>query len=360
MKTKVYFAPVPDGASPAEQAEALGRALLATGFMKRLAQRDFVAIKLHVGEKNNITHLRPELAAKIVALVDKAKGQPFLTDTSTLYKSQRDNAIRHAMHAHAHGFGIEAVGAPFFALDGLSGTHEREVEVNGELNRTVKVAGEVLLADAIVVLAHATGHIGCGLGAAIKTVGMGLASRAGKMRQHSTISPKIDPKECTGCGKCRKWCPADAITSREVEKGQVSFIVKDKCIGCGECLAVCRFSAVEFNWGSQSPALQKSMVEHAAGALRGFGDKAVHINVMTDMTRECDCMNIRQKKLIPDLGIIASNDIVAVDQAALDLTAKAHGKDLSRLAYPRLNPSIQLEHAVKMGLGEREYELVEV
>jgi uncharacterized protein len=360
MKSKVFFAPVTDGASSAEQAEAMGRALAATGFAKRLEKRDFVAIKLHVGEKSNTTHLRPELAAKCVAAVVKAKGQPFLTDTATLYKGQRDNAIRHAMQAQAHGFGIEAVGAPFFALDGLSGTHEREVEIDGELHRTVKVAGELLLADAILVLAHATGHVGCGLGAAIKTVGMGLSSRAGKLRQHSTISPKIDPKVCEGCGKCRKWCPADAIVERAVESGKVSFILADKCIGCGECLAVCRFSAISFNWGVQSPALQKSMTEHAAGALRGFGTKAVFINVLTDMTRECDCMNIRQKKLIPDLGVIASNDIVAVDQAALDLTAAAHGKDLSRLSFPRLNPSIQIDHAVKMGMGVKEYEVVEV
>lgn len=355
-KPRVYFAPLPDGAVAAEQASALARAMEATGFVKSLNKLDMVPVKLHVGERKNVTHVKPELAQAAVALLKKAKAQPFLTDTSTLYKGKRENAIKHALHAHEHGFTVDATGAPFIALDGLSGTDEVEVEVNGELHQKVKVAGQVLLADALVVISHATGHIASGLGAALKNVGMGLSSRAGKMRQHSSITPEVMPAKCTGCGKCRKWCPAFAISARE----DVSYIAREKCIGCGECIAVCRFGAIKFDYRIESATLQKSMVEHAAAVVRRFQDKAVYINVMVDMTRDCDCFDTVQKKLVPDVGIIASADIVAVDQATLDLTAKAHGKDLAKNSYPRFDPTIQIVHAEKMGLGQRAYVLVDV
>ncbi len=356
MKPKVYFARLEDNASDADQGAAAGRALAATGFAETIAKRDLVAIKLHVGELNNVTHVRPEVAAAVVEAVKAVGGAPFLTDTSTLYKGQRENAVMHALHAHAHGFGIDQVGAPFIALDGLSGTHEREVEVDGELDHVVKVAGELALADGLAVISHATGHPASGIGAAIKNVGMGLASRAGKMRQHSTVTPEVMTDKCQNCGKCIFWCPAEAI----VTEGGASSIIGDLCIGCGECIAVCRFGAIKFNYEIESAILQKSMTEHAAGAIARFGEKAVFINVLTDMTRGCDCFDIKQKKIVADVGIIASDDLVAIDQASLDLTAKAHGENLSHVAYPQLDPSIQIEHAAKIGLGSRDYELVEV
>lgn len=356
MGSKVFAAWLTDGAPVSAQAEALGRALTATGFIKLLAKRDLVAIKLHVGEKNNTTHVKPELAAEAVRQLKKVKTEPFLTDTSTLYRGQRENAVRHALHAHAHGFTVAAVGAPFLPLDGLAGTHEREVVVDGEISKSVKVAGEVFLADALLVLTHATGHIEAGIGAAIKNVGMGLSSRSGKMRQHSSIDPQVEKDKCTNCGKCRKWCPESAIEERE----KVSFIVRKKCIGCGECIAVCRFGAVKFNYAKGSDFLQKAMAEHAAGVIRHFGAKAVYINVLADMTTDCDCFDTNQKKAVPDIGVIASTDVVALDQATLDLTAKATGQSLAAISHPRIIPDIQIAHAEKLGLGSRKYELVEV
>lgn len=356
MSAEVYLARLKEVAEVSEQERAVVKVLSAAGFGEKLQAQDLVAIKLHVGEKHNITHLKPELAAAAVRFVKKAGGQPFLTDTSTLYKSERDNAVKHTLHAHAHGFGIENTGAPFLPLDGLVGNHEREVRVDGELNQSVKIAGEVMLADALLVLAHATGHMGAGVGASLKTIGMGLASRAGKMRQHSSIQPEVIQGKCTNCGKCRKWCPTDAI----LEKEDASFIIREKCIGCGECLAVCRFAAVKYNWFIESAILQKSMAEHAAAVVRFFGNKAVYVNVLVDMTVDCDCMNKKQKPLIPDIGILASADMVAADQALLDLTAAAHGKSLSALSFPKIVPDVQLAHAEKLGLGHRKYQLVEV
>ena len=354
-RAKVFAAWLKDGAPVAEQVDAMARALDASGFVKRLGKRDLVAIKLHVGEKNNTTHVKAELAAEAVRQIKLAKAEPFLTDTSTLYRGQRENAVRHALHAHAHGFSIAATGAPFIALDGLVGSYEREVQVGGEIAAEVKVAGEVFLADALLVLTHATGHIEAGIGAAIKNVGMGLSSRAGKMRQHSSIEPVIERGKCTNCGKCRKWCPKDAIAEREGE----SFIIREKCIGCGECIAVCRFGAVKFDYAKGSDYLQKCMAEHAAAVVRHFGAKTAYINVLADMTAECDCFNIDQKKAMPDIGVIAGNDVVALDQATLDLTARATGQSLAA-AHPRITPDIQIAHAAKMGMGTREYEVVEV
>ena len=355
MESAVYFIRLADGAGGETQAEAMTNILLAADFPALISKRDFVAIKLHVGEKHNTTHLRPELAAAAVKVVRQAGGEPFLTDTSTLYRGERENAIRHCLHAHAHGFGIENTGAPFLPLDGLSGSHEREVEVNGELNRRVKVAGEVFIADALLSLSHATGHMASGLGAALKNLGMGLSSRAGKMRQHSSIQPQVSAKRCANCGKCRKWCPENAIGEME----GASFIIAEKCIGCGECIAVCRFSAVKYNYKIESEPLQKSMVEHAAAVVRHFGDKAMFVNSLMDMTQNCDCITGKQKKLIPDLGLLASPDVVALDQATLDLAAGPHGKSLGR-SFPGLDPEIQLAHAQKLKLGRRKYRLVEV
>ncbi len=356
MSPVVYLARVADGASPLEQAAALEKVMHACGFVDRLHRLDMVAVKVHVGEKHNITHVQPELAARAVALTRAAGGQPFLTDTSTLYRGERENAVKHTLHAHAHGFGIEKTGAPFVAVDGLSGTDEVEVAINGELHTEVKVAGQILLADALVVISHPTGHMGSGLGAAIKNVGMGLASRAGKMRQHSSITPEVKPEKCENCGKCRQWCPADAIDERE----GVSYIRQEECIGCGECIAVCRYGAVKFDYAIESPILQKSMAEHAAGVLAYFGDKVIFINALVDMTKECDCLNKRQEKAFADVGILAGDDIVAVDQATLDVSARAHGEDLARQSFPKLDAAIQIRHAEKIGLGSRQYRLLEV
>lgn len=356
MKPTVYLATVADGAPVADQAMALSTVLAATRFSKRLRQLDMLAIKVHVGEKNNATHVKPELAAEVVKIAEAAGAQPFITDTATLYKGERENAIKHTIHAYRHGFHYRRTGAPFIAVDGLSGTDEAEVTIGGELHDSVKVAGQILLADAMVVISHATGHMGSGIGAAIKNVGMGLSSRSGKMRQHSSITPEVEPDTCENCGKCRKWCPTDTISEQE----GVSYIAQENCIGCGECIAVCRYGAVKYDYEIESAILQRSMAEHAAGVVRHFGSKAVYLIVMVDMTRDCDCLNEKQKKAVPDIGVLGSTDIVAVDQATLDLTTRAHGANLAEKFHPALDPAIQIAHAEKMGLGSRHYRLEEI
>ena len=356
MPANVYFMPVTDGLPPGEQAKLMAKIFDLSDAAKTMGVSDFVAIKLHVGERKNTTHVKPEL---IRELVKKAKGlgaQPFLTETSTLYKGERENAVKHIMHAHKHGFGIENVGAPFIMADGLTGNTELEISIEGELHQTVKVAREIVSADAMMVVSHPTGHPAAGLGACIKNMGMGLSSRMGKLRQHSAMLPEVIDKTCKFCQKCIKWCPQDAI----VEKEGKAYIMTEKCIGCGECLAVCRFDAVRYDWGAESGFMQRSMAEHAYGAIKDKPGKCFYFNVLIDMTKDCDCFNVNQHKLIPDIGILASSDPVAIDKATLDLTTKAHGKSLAEMSYAHHDAMIQIAHAAKIGMGSLEYTLIQL
>lgn len=358
MSAKVYFLPLSDGAPLEEQARAMARLFDAAGAGRVIAPRDFVAVKIQVGEKNDVTYVKPPLVRAVVDKIKARQALPFLTETSTLYKGERENAVKHLLHAHAHGFSIDAVGAPFIMADGLTGDAEAEVRIDGELHQTVKVAREVLSADALIAIAHPTGHVAAGLGACIKTLGMGLASRMGKMRQHSAMKPEVISKNCRFCQKCLRSCPQEAI----IERDGHAYILTEKCIGCGECLAMCRFDAVKYDWGAESGHLQRSMAEHAYGVVKDKRDKCFFFNVMVDMTKDCDCLDRPQKKLIPDLGILASDDPVAIDKAMLDLTAQANanGRDLAHQAYRHLEGQIQIEHGARIGLGSLQYTLIQV
>ncbi len=356
MKSKVFLAKVADGAGASGQVEAMQKLYVAGDFSQIVAKRDFVAIKFHVGEKNNTTHVKPELIRKVVDFAKEAGGQPFLTETSTLYKGERENAVKHLLHAQRHGFGIEQTGAPFIMADGLTGNAEYEIQIDGELHKSVKVAREVVSADALIVVSHVTGHVVTGLGACIKNIGMGLASRMGKMREHSAMLPEVNYDKCRFCRKCIQWCPQEAIT----EKKGKAFILSEKCIGCGECLAVCRFDAVKYDWNAESGFTQKSMAEHAFGIVKEKAGKSLFINVLIDMTSECDCFSVKQEKCIPDIGILASLDPVAIDKATLDLTAEQHGKTLAEMAHDNNDAMIQIRHAAKIGMGSLEYELISV
>ena len=240
--------------------------------------------------------------------------------------------------------------------DGLAGNSEHEVVIHGQLHESVKVAREVIGADSLLVVSHPTGHPAAGLGACLKNLGMGLASRMGKMRQHSAMSPEIITDTCQNCQKCIQWCPEAAI----IEKNGKAYIQTDKCIGCGECLAVCRFDAVGYDWGTESGYMQKSMAEHAFGVVKSKQEKCFFFNVLIDMTKDCDCFSVNQKKLIPDIGILASADPVAIDMATLDLTSKAHGKTLAEMSYKHHDATIQIKHAAQIGMGSLEYELITI
>jgi uncharacterized protein len=351
---QVFFYPLSETCSAQDLIHAMEKVFNACEPEKRIAHSDFVAIKCHVGEKNNDTHVPAEVYKPLGNIIKSLGGQPFLTETSTLYRGERENAIKHLIQAQHHGFSFEMTGLPFIMADGLAGNTETEVVIPGELNTKVKIAREVLLADALVSVAHLTGHLGSGFGATLKNLGMGCASRMGKMRQHSSMRPIIQAAACTFCQKCMHWCPQNTI----VEKSGKAFIEMDGCIGCGECVAVCRFNAVKYNWGMDMAQMEKHIAEHALGVIQNKRDKCIFINVATQITGDCDCMDYKQEKIIPNIGVLASLDPVAIDQASLDLTQSPDGTDLVQKAYPEIDGTVQLAHGVKIGLGTREYQLV--
>ncbi len=355
-KSEVFFIEVSGDSSIEERIEATQKLLENINLKEIFKKNDRIGIKLHVGEKRNDTHVSWQLAREVVKSVKGIGCSPFLTETSTLYKGARSNAIDHLIHAFSHGFTYENTGAPFIMADGLTGNTEIEVPISGILFKSVNIAREITLAEGLIAVSHPTGHIEAGLGATLKNLGMGLSSRIGKLRQHSSIKPYIEEQKCTFCKRCIKWCPADAI----IERNGKAFIIEDKCIGCGECLAVCTDDAVKYNWGVQSEELQKRIAEHALGAIIDKRDKSLFLNFMIDMTKDCDCIARKQEKLIPDVGILASRDPVAVDQATIDLTREKYGKSLPETGWPHLDSTIQLQHAVKIGLGSREYSIIKI
>jgi uncharacterized Fe-S center protein len=351
--TEVFYAPLSPDSEDRERLEAVQAALDSFDLKARISEGDRTAVKTHFGEKHNTTHISPKLIKPVIDKLKDIKAQTFLTETSTLYKGERSNAVDHLTLAQAHGFGFETLGVPIVMADGLLGDSEIEVEIPGELYRRVNITRDAVLCDALVVVSHPTGHILTGIGACIKNLGMGLASRKGKRQQHCMQKPSVIPAECVLCGQCIRWCPEEAI----IEKDGKAFILLERCIGCGECLAVCRHDAVETNCDTDSPDIQKRMAEHAFGAVIGKKGKCVYINMLIDMTAECDCMAVKQKRVVPDIGILLSDDPVAVDQATLDLTRERFGTDLGRISQPDLNPDLQLAHAEKIGMGTRSYKL---
>ncbi len=356
QKSEVFFIELPGDSTTEQRIKATQILLEHVELKKIFTENERVGVKLHVGERRNDTHVSWELVREVVSKIKETRAVPFLTETSTLYKGARSNAVDHLIHAFSHGFTYENVGAPFIMADGLTGNTEVEVSIPGLLFKTVNIAREIVLAEGLVAVSHPTGHVEAGLGACLKNLGMGLSSRIGKLRQHSSIKPYIDEKKCTFCKRCIRWCPVDAI----IERNGKAYIIEEKCIGCGECLAVCTDDAVKYNWGVQSEELQKRIAEHALGVIIDKREKSLFLNFMVDMTKDCDCMGTKQKKIIPDVGILASRDPVAIDQATIDLTKEKFGKSLVETAWPYLDPTIQLEHAVKIGLGSRDYRIIKV
>ncbi|MBN1524135.1 MAG: DUF362 domain-containing protein [Spirochaetales bacterium] len=354
FKRNVFFRKLESQSSEKDRSQAMADLLASQEECNIFQKPEKVAVKIHVGEKNNDTHVGPDTVRKAVQWIRDMGARPFLTETATLYKGCRYDGISHLEHAFNHGFTQGKTMAPFIMADGLLGNTEIEVAIPGELQKSVHIAREAVLADGLVVISHATGHMQAGIGACIKNIGMGLASRIGKLRQHSSIKPFVKPEVCTLCRACIRWCPETAI----VEQDGKAFIIEEKCTGCGECLAVCNYGAVAYNWGVGSEELQKQMAEHALGAVIGKKNKCVYINVLASMTKDCDCLHVKQTPVIDDIGILLSADPVAIDQATFDLTAEKSGSHLGKKGYPELDPFIQLDHAQKIGLGSREYNLI--
>lgn len=324
------------------------------GFDKIIGKNDLTALKVHFGEKGNNTFLPPAYIEPIARMVKSLGAKPFVTDTNVLYKSARDNAVDHITLAHEHGFSLKTIGAPIIISDGIAGRNEIEIRIDAPINKYVSLAVDLVTANSLIVISHVTGHINIGLAATIKNMGMGMASRKGKLTQHSVSKPMINQNKCTACGTCAEWCPENAINVGS----NFATINETICIGCGECIAVCRFSAVKLKWDNSSTELQKQVAEHALGIVKQKKGKIGFFTFLINMTKDCDCFGVKSEPIIDDIGVLAGKDPVAIDQAVLDLTI-INNKNISELSYPNVDANTQLIYGEKIGLGSRSYKLID-
>lgn len=336
---------------------------------KKIRKNDLVAVKLHFGEMGNTAFLRPVFLRVVVDKIKGSGGRPFLTDTNTLYTGSRSDSVSHLTTAVLNGFDYSCVGCPIIIADGLKGRAGVKVPIKGKILKETSIAREIVDADAMVVVTHFKGHELSGFGGTIKNVGMGCAAHEGKLIQHSNVAPQVNAQTCIGCRTCVPYCPAGAIT---VQEKKASINAK-KCIGCGECTLVCPSKAIEIQWNESPDIFQKKMAEYACGALKGKEKKTVFLSFVMQVSPACDCYPNSDAPIVKDIGILASIDPVAVDAASCDLvnneesvpgtvikTPLKRGEDKWRALYPSIDWNIQLDHAVKMGLGEREYTLVKI
>ena len=345
------------------------RLLKRSGLGTCVRPKDLTAIKLHFGEAGNTAFIRPIFIRWIVDAVAALGAKPFLTDANTLYRGDRSDAVSHILRALKHGFDCFSAGAPVIIADGLRGTDAQRITFNGTHYKELSFGSAVIAADSIVNVSHFKGHELTGFGGALKNLGMGCASREGKMSQHATLSPVVDSSLCTGCGRCRSICPAAAIRL----KAKKSTISKRACIGCAECITACPEGAIKINWNDDTRLFQEKMIEYAAGLQRQKAGRILHVNFLMQISPSCDCYGHADRAIVPDIGILASSDPVAVDQASVDLVNAqpgcpataltrntAAGDDKFAGLYPDVDWSHQLAYAQKLGIGRRDYTLVRV
>ena len=338
-------------------------------------EQKFVAIKMHFGELGNVSFLRPNYARAVVEVVKELGGLPFLTDCNTLYPGSRKNALEHLYCAWENGFTPLTVGCPVLIGDGLKGTDDVRVPVKGaEYIKEAKIGRTIMDADVFISLTHFKGHEMTGFGGTMKNLGMGCGSRAGKKEQHSNGKPHIDPDKCRGCRRCQKECANQGLEfDREARKMTVN---EENCVGCGRCLGACSFDAISFSNDAAISELNCRMAEYAKAVVDGRPN--FHISLIVDVSPNCDCHGENDVPILPNIGMLASFDPVALDQACADACLAASplpGSQLSKnMAAPDfvdhhdhfVNSAPESEwesclaHAEKIGLGSRKYNLITV
>ncbi|MDR0292273.1 MAG: DUF362 domain-containing protein [Elusimicrobium sp.] len=367
MKSKVYFtdmrAKLGEGLP-----KKLTRFIKASGIEQIDFKNKFVAIKLHFGEPGNLAFLRPNYATAVADLVKKLGGKPFLTDANTLYAGGRKNALEHLESAAYNGFTPLTTGCQVIIADGLKGTDESYVPVkNGQYVKRAKIGRAVMDADIIISLNHFKGHEFAGMGGALKNIGMGCGSRAGKMEMHSAGKPSVETESCIGCGACYRACQVGAP---EIKNGKAKINHK-KCTGCGMCIGACPTDAVTPLFNESLDIMNKKIAEYAIAVLEGR--PSFHISLAIDISPNCDCHAENDIPIVPNVGMFASYDPVAIDCACADavnkqpvypgsmLADKGHThddyfKDLSEATDWRTCA----KHAEKLGLGSQQYELITI
>ena len=335
----------------------------------------FVAIKMHFGELGNLGFLRPNYARAVADVVKSLGGKPFLTDCNTLYPGSRKNALEHLYCAWENGFTPMTVGCPILIGDGLKGTDDVEVPVEGgEYVKAAKIGRAVMDADIFISLSHFKGHEMTGFGGAIKNIGMGCGSRAGKKEQHSNGKPVINADACRGCKRCLHECANNGLHFDEATRKMQ--VVTENCVGCGRCVGACNFDAIAFANDAATKELNCRMAEYTKAVIDGR--PGFHISLVMDISPNCDCHPENDAPILPDIGMFCSFDPLALDQACVDACLRQQPLPGSQLydnmhkegfcdhhdhfenSTPESEYKTCLEHAEKIGIGSREYELIEM
>lgn len=353
MKSKVFFVPVKDAGDIKTVSAALRNLIDASKALDCIRADDRVAVKIHFGEEGNTAFVNPAYVRIICDGIRRIGARAFLSDANTLYKGRRTTASDHLQLAREHGFTREATGVDVVITDDTKKENVTDVSVNGVHIKTAKIARAFTDSDALVAITHFKGHMITGFGGAIKNLGMGCATREGKLAQHNDNAPVFYVDQCIGCGACAAVCPVGAITLSD-NKSRLDIA---KCIGCSSCVGVCPTMALFVDMAA-GDKVQLKMAEYAAAALSGKGKKAAFINFAVNINKECDCWGLENPRIAPDVGIFASSDPVSADKACFDLVAAACGKDIFKETHPDQDGMKQLIHAQSLGMGSLDYELI--
>ena len=374
-KAKVYFTDFHTEAFGDGLPTKLKKLMKKAGIADLDLDGKFVAIKMHFGELGNISYLRPNYARAVVDVVKELGGKPFLTDCNTMYPGSRKIALEHLECAWQNGFTPLTVGCPILIGDGLKGTDDVEIPVEGgEYVEKAKIGRAIMDADVFISLTHFKGHEMTGFGGTIKNIGMGCGSRAGKKEQHASGKPKISQKRCRGCMRCQRECANGGLVfDEQTWKMRVD---DAHCVGCGRCLGACNFDAIYFTNDNAQAALNCRMAEYTKAVVDGRPQ--FHISLIVDVSPNCDCHGENDVPILPNIGMFVSTDPLALDQACVDACLAAQPMPGSQLAKHLADPEFHdhhdhfinstpesewrscLEHAEKIGLGSRAYELIEM
>ena len=372
-KSKVYFTDFKTSGHE-NLLQKLKRLCITAGIKEIDFEDKYVAIKIHFGEYGNLAFLRPNYAKVVADIVKEQGGKPFLTDCNTLYVGSRKNALDHIETAYANGFSPFSTGCHVLIGDGLKGTDEALVPVDGEYVKEAKIGQAVMDADIFISLTHFKGHEATGFGGALKNIGMGCGSRAGKMEMHNQGKPAVNQSRCVGCGACIKICAHDAPL---IENGKAT-IDLNKCVGCGRCIGACPKDAVHPTQSNSNDVLNCKIAEYSKAVCQDR--PCFHISLICDVSPNCDCHSENDVPIIPNVGMLASFDPVALDMACADLSNKqpilhnhsvlhencmahkeeAEHEDHFHMTHPDTNWKTCVEHAVKIGLGTDRYELITI
>ena len=366
-KSKVYFTSMKTSFSE-NLPQKLERLIKTAGIGSIDFKNKYAAIKIHFGEPGNLAFLRPNYAAVVVKVVKELGGKAFLTDCNTLYVGGRKNALDHMDAAYQNGFSPFSTGCHVIIADGLKGTDEVLVPVEGgEYVKEAKIGRAIMDADVFITLNHFKGHEATGFGGALKNIGMGCGSRAGKMEMHSAGKPYVKTEDCIGCGACVRICAHDAP---HISDHKAS-IDQNKCVGCGRCIGVCPRDAVTPAHDEACDIMNRKIAEYTKAVVDGR--PSFHISLVIDVSPFCDCHAENDAAIVPDVGMFASFDPVALDVACADAVNRQpaignsllgeshhHGRDHFGAVSPDTDWRTAIEHAKKIGLGNDEYELIEV